>query len=100
MQGIFNYRGGYFPQSAELLKEAAAKRKDDPEIAYYLGEVYHQLKQYEECKETLQRALSLNLSSTLADDLRRPLADGSKKPPAYPSLIPPADYPSTPPDTH
>src|SRR6516225_11633912 len=44
--GILNYRRGYYPQAAELLKEAAAKRKDDPEVLYYLGEVYHQLKEY------------------------------------------------------
>ena len=37
--GILNYRRGYYPQSVELLKEAAAKRKDDPELLYYLGEV-------------------------------------------------------------
>jgi Transposase, Mutator family/Tetratricopeptide repeat len=69
------------PQSIELLKEAAAKRKDDPELAYYLGEVYHQLKQYTECKEALQRALSLNLSPGLADDARRALADCSEAAP-------------------
>src|SRR5262249_12936202 len=80
--GILNYRRGYLPQSAELLKEAAAKRKDDPETAYYLGEVYHQLKQYEECKETLQRALGLNLSSsTLVEDAKRALADCSEASP-------------------
>src|SRR5262249_48079075 len=28
--GILNYRRGYFPQSIELLKGAAPKRKDDP----------------------------------------------------------------------
>ena len=43
----------------ELLKEAAAKRKDDPEVLYYLGEVYRQLKQYTECKGELERALTL-----------------------------------------
>ena len=43
--GILNYRRGYYPQAVELLKEAAAKRKDDPELLYYLGEVHHQLKQ-------------------------------------------------------
>jgi tetratricopeptide (TPR) repeat protein len=75
--GILNYRRQYYPQSAELLKEAAAKLKDDPEIAYYLGEVYRQLKQYSECKETLQRALRLNLSPGLAVDARGALAECS-----------------------
>ena len=79
--GILNYRRGYYPQSVELLKEAAAKRKDDPELLYYLGEVYHQLKQWDECKGALQRALTLNLSPGLADDARRALADCSEPAP-------------------
>jgi tetratricopeptide (TPR) repeat protein len=79
--GILNYRRGYYPQAVELLKEAAAKRKDDPELAYYLGEVYHQLKQYAECNEALQRALSSNLSPGLVDDARRALADCSEQSP-------------------
>ena len=80
--GILNYRRGYYPQSLDLLKEAAAKRKDDPELAYYLGEVYHQLKQFPECRGALERALSLNLSSGLANDARRALADCSEPVPS------------------
>jgi len=76
--GILNYRRGYYPQAAELLKEATAKRKDDPELLYYLGEVHHQLKQWDECKGVLERALTLNLSPGLADDARRALADCSE----------------------
>ena len=79
--GILNYRRGYYPQSVELLKEAAAKRKDDPELLYYLGEAYRQLKQYAECKGVLERALTLNLSPGLADDARRALADCSETAP-------------------
>jgi tetratricopeptide (TPR) repeat protein len=79
--GILNYRRGFYPQSVELLKEAAAKRKDDPEVPYYLGELYRQLKQYTECKEVLERALTLNLPPGLADDARRALADCSEPPP-------------------
>ena len=73
--GILNYGRGFYPQSLELLKEAAAKRKDDPDLLYYLGEVYHQLKQYTECKETLQRALASNVSPGLADNAKTALAD-------------------------
>ena len=79
--GILNYRRGFYPQSVELLKEAAAKRKDDPEVLYYLGEVYRQLKQYTECKDELERALTLNLSPGLADDARRALAECSEPSP-------------------
>jgi tetratricopeptide (TPR) repeat protein len=73
--GILDYRRGFYPQSSELLKEAAAKRKDDPELLYYLGRAHQQLKQYNECKETLQRALNLNLSSGLADSAKNALTD-------------------------
>jgi tetratricopeptide (TPR) repeat protein len=86
--GVLSYRRGFYPQSVELLKEAAAKRKDDPEVLYYLGEVYRQLKQYPECKAELERALTLNrraltlnLSRGLADDARRALADCSESAP-------------------
>jgi tetratricopeptide (TPR) repeat protein len=79
--GILSYRRGLYPQSVELLKEAAAKRKDDPEVLYYLGEVYRQLKQYTECKGELERALTLNLSPGLADDARRALAECSETSP-------------------
>jgi tetratricopeptide (TPR) repeat protein len=79
--GILSFRRAFYPQSVELLKEAAARRKDDPELLYYLGEVHRQLKQYTECKETLQRALDLNLSPGLANDAKGALADCSESSP-------------------
>jgi tetratricopeptide (TPR) repeat protein len=79
--GILNYRRGLFPQALELLKQASANRKDDPELLYYLGEVHHQLKQWDECKGALQRALTLNLSPGLSDDAKRALADCSESAP-------------------
>ena len=79
--GILNYRRGYYPQSVELLKEAAAKQKDDPELLYYHGEVHRQLKQYAECKSALERAVTLNLSPGLADDAKRALAECSETAP-------------------
>jgi tetratricopeptide (TPR) repeat protein len=79
--GILDYRRGLYPQALELLKQASANRKDDPELLYYLGEVYHQLKQWDECKGLLQRALTLNLSPGLSDDAKRALADCSEPPP-------------------
>ena len=65
----------------ELLKEAAAKRKDDPELLYYLGEVHRQLKQCTECKSELERALTLNLSPGLANDAKGALAECSEASP-------------------
>jgi tetratricopeptide (TPR) repeat protein len=79
--GIFSYRRGFYPQSEALLKELAAKRKDDPEILYYLGEVHRQLKQYTECKSELERALSLNLSPALANDANSALGECSESSP-------------------
>jgi tetratricopeptide (TPR) repeat protein len=73
--GILTYRRELYPRSAELLKEAAIKRKDDPELLYYLGAAYHQLKQWNECKSTLEHAASLNLSSALAEKAKQALAD-------------------------
>jgi tetratricopeptide (TPR) repeat protein len=76
-KGIASYRGGDFAQSAKLLAEAAAERKNDPELLYYLGQSYHQLKQSNECRDTLQRALNLSLSPQLTDEAKRALADCS-----------------------
>jgi Flp pilus assembly protein TadD len=70
-----------YSQAAELLKLAAAKRKDDPELLYYLGSTYQQLKQSDECKDTLQRSLDLHLSPTLATEAQRKLAECSETSP-------------------
>jgi tetratricopeptide (TPR) repeat protein len=75
--GILSYRRGYYPQSVELLKAAAGTRKDDAELLYYLGADYNQLKQWNECKDALQKALALNLSSELKNDAERALANCS-----------------------
>jgi tetratricopeptide (TPR) repeat protein len=72
--GILNYRRGYYPQSVELLKEAARNRKHDAEVLYYLGEDYNQLKQWNECKDTVQQALAMNLPPELASNAKRILA--------------------------
>jgi tetratricopeptide (TPR) repeat protein len=79
--GILNYRRGLYPQAADLLKTAAAKRKDDPELLYYLGAAHQQLKQWNECKDALQRSLDSHLSPTLATEAQRKLADCSEASP-------------------
>jgi tetratricopeptide (TPR) repeat protein len=76
--GILTYRRELYPRSAELLKEAAIKRKDDPELLYYLGATHHELKQWNECKVALERAVRLNLSPGLADKAKQILADCSE----------------------
>jgi uncharacterized protein HemY len=75
--GILNYRRSSYRQSADLLKQASAKRNDDAEILYYLGQTYRQLEQLDDCKAALDRALNLNLSSKLAEEAKHALADCS-----------------------
>jgi tetratricopeptide (TPR) repeat protein len=77
--GILSYRRQFYPQSAELLKEAARTRKDDPELFYYLGAARQKLKQWNECKTALERALSLNLPSELAGKAQQALAECSEE---------------------
>jgi tetratricopeptide (TPR) repeat protein len=76
--GIASYQSGDYAKSAELLKTAAANHKDDAELLFYLGQSYHQLKQSNECKDTLQRALNLSLSPQLANEAKHALEDCSQ----------------------
>ena len=73
--GILNYRRSFYPQAAEQLKAAAASRKDDGELFYYLGETYHQLKQPKDCQEAINSALNLNLPARLLEQAKRVQAD-------------------------
>ena len=83
--GIFNYRRKLYPRSLQLLTEAFTKRKDDPELLYYLGETHYQLRDWSRCKATLEQAVSLNLPAGLAEEATRTLAQCSDNiPPAQP----------------
>ena len=73
--GILSYRREIYPRSVDLLTEASAKRKDDPELLYYLGAAHYQLKQWNACKVALEHAVSLSLSAKLADEAKRALAE-------------------------
>jgi tetratricopeptide (TPR) repeat protein len=74
MLGILSYRRKLYPRSLDLFKEASAKRKDDGEILYYLGETHYQLQQWSECKAALVRALILKVPTAIADAAKRTLA--------------------------
>jgi tetratricopeptide (TPR) repeat protein len=74
MLGILSYRRGFYPLSLNLLTEAAAKRQDDGELMYYLGEADYQANQVEDCTAALERALRLTLPDDLADEAERTLA--------------------------
>jgi tetratricopeptide (TPR) repeat protein len=83
--GILNYRRKLYPRSLQLLTEAFGKRKDDPELLYYLGETHYQLRDWSRCKATLEQAVSLNLPAGLAEEATRTLAQCSDNiPPAQP----------------
>ena len=73
--GILSYRREYYPRAADLLRQAALKHTDDAEVLYYLGAAHHQLKQRNECKTALERALGLNLAPALADKAKPTLAE-------------------------
>ena len=65
--GILNFKRGLYPQSAELLNQAAGSRRNDADIQLYLGKSYQQLKRWDECKSALERALALNLPAASRD---------------------------------
>ena len=79
--GILNYRRQYYSRAAELLQEAARARADDPELQFYLGAAHYQLKQWNQCKAVLERALSLNPVPKLAEEARRISAECSEMSP-------------------
>lgn len=79
--GILSFRREYYPRAGELLKQAAAKRNDDAELLYYLGAVQHQLKQWADCKLTLERAVTLNLPTALAGRAKGLLAECAESAP-------------------
>jgi tetratricopeptide (TPR) repeat protein len=79
--GILNYRRQYYPRAAELLQEAARARADDPELQFYLGAAHYQLKQWNQCKAVLDRALSLNPVPKLAEEAKRISAECSEMSP-------------------
>ena len=78
MLGILDYRRGDYRWSALLLKESVQKQNDDAELLYYLGMAYYRLKEWQESKDALERALALNVPPKLADDAKRLLAELEK----------------------
>jgi len=73
--GLLNFKRGLYPQSAELLNQAAGSRRDDADIQFYLGKSYQQLKRWDECKSALERALALNLPVASREDAQAQLAN-------------------------
>jgi tetratricopeptide (TPR) repeat protein len=73
--GVLAYRREDYAQAAQLLKQNTERLNKNGRLLYYLGKADYQLKQKQESKDALQRALSLNLQSDLAADARKLLAE-------------------------
>jgi tetratricopeptide (TPR) repeat protein len=73
--GILNFRRGFYPQSLDLLNQAAATRNQDAEVQFYLGKTYQELKKWDECKAALGRAVAFHLSPKFSDDAHSRLAN-------------------------
>ncbi len=73
--GILNYRRELYPRSVELLKEASAKLRNDPELYYYLGQTHRQLKQWKECVSILGRAVELGLQAQSLENANRGIVE-------------------------
>ena len=65
--GILSYGRKDYTRAAQLLKEAVAKRPQDGEALAYLGLTQHELKQKNESRENLRKALTLNVSRALVE---------------------------------
>jgi tetratricopeptide (TPR) repeat protein len=76
--GLLSYRRELYPRAEELLREAVAKKENDWELLYYLGQTHFKLKQWKECQTLLGRAVAVNNTAPLANDARRTLAECSE----------------------
>ncbi|MGD0058949.1 MAG: tetratricopeptide repeat protein [Verrucomicrobiia bacterium] len=73
--GILAYRQGDYVRSSTLLQESTSKRTADAQVFYYLGMAQYRLREPSESKQSLQRALDLNLEAGLAVEAKRTLAE-------------------------
>jgi tetratricopeptide (TPR) repeat protein len=73
--GILNAQRGLYPQSIELLNQAAAAHSEDADVQFYLGRAYQEMKRWDQCKAALERAIALHLSPKLGDDAQARLAN-------------------------
>lgn len=73
--GILAYRREDYSNAARFLKQSLQARGNDAELLYYLGVTQYRLKSLAESKQSLKRALDLNLAPQLAADAKRILAE-------------------------
>jgi tetratricopeptide (TPR) repeat protein len=70
--GILAYRQGDYQRAANLLTESAGQHGDDGELIFYLGMAEYRLND-PASRQTLRRALGLDLRSDFADQARQTL---------------------------
>jgi tetratricopeptide (TPR) repeat protein len=73
--GIIAFRSGDFSKAANFLVLGERQLGDDPDLVYYLGMAQYRLNMRIECRETLQRALKLNVNAEHAAEARSVLAE-------------------------
>jgi tetratricopeptide (TPR) repeat protein len=73
--GILAYRRAEYQRSAQLLSDSSRQFNNDGQLFYYLGMDYYRLKAPEKSKQTLQRAIALNIPSGLAADAKKVLGE-------------------------
>jgi tetratricopeptide (TPR) repeat protein len=73
--GVLAYRTGEYTRASQLLQESSQSLNSDGEVFYYLGMAHYQLKHALPAKSALQRAVTLKLPSSLADNARKVLAE-------------------------
>jgi uncharacterized protein HemY len=60
--GIVAFRRADYSRAAQLLKESARRRTDDPDVYYFLGMAHHHLGEKQESQAALHRALAMNVN--------------------------------------
>jgi Flp pilus assembly protein TadD len=73
--GILGFYQAKYSRSAEVLQESISNGKSDGELYYCLGMDYYHLRKSKESKQSLQRALDLNLPDKLAVEARHTLSE-------------------------
>lgn len=73
--GILSYFQSNYGRSAELLQEGIDSGHPDGDMYYYLGMDDYRLKQTQDSKKALQRALAMNLPEKQATEAKRVLAE-------------------------
>jgi tetratricopeptide (TPR) repeat protein len=80
--GVLAFHREDYTRAVQLLTESSRKL-NDAETLYYLGMGQYRLKRPQESKQTLEKALALNLSPQLAEQAKRVLAELGKAPPKH-----------------